>query len=374
MALSTANFNYSCDLQSNETVRCSGQLCSALLSILMISLIIITVIGNGCVMYVIYHKSVLHTVTGFMMFNLAVTDFIVGIFNMPFSLAAFVASQWEFGLAVCKIVAFIHTQMSTASVVWLAAISIDRCYAICRPLKYYSVITTSKVKIFIALGYLISIVVALPPLFEYKSWGRYRYLGKMAFCWVSDCKARQYLISLMSFLLTSFLVIVICHALIYRSAKSNFRRIPRPTMADHNDQISNSTTSRTLMPWLSNFTQVQHNATVSKRLEIADKDKINKTTLIIVGTFFICWAPRTIIGILQLLTTQLDNYGMIELLFLWLSMINSTLNPIIYGFHNKVFRQEFRRAFSYRPHRIRPIVLPTSNRPSMQSFHRNTSN
>ncbi|EDV22070.1 uncharacterized protein TRIADDRAFT_5190, partial [Trichoplax adhaerens] len=278
---------------------------------LMISLIIITVIGNGCVMYVIYHKSVLHTVTGFMMFNLAVTDFIVGIFNMPFSLAAFVASQWEFGLAVCKIVAFIHTQMSTASVVWLAAISIDRCYAICRPLKYYSVITTSKVKIFIALGYLISIVVALPPLFEYKSWGRYRYLGKMAFCWVSDCKARQYLISLMSFLLTSFLVIVICHALIYRSAKSNFRRIPRPTMADHNDQIT-------------------------------DKDKINKTTLIIVGTFFICWAPRTIIGILQLLTTQLDNYGMIELLFLWLSMINSTLNPIIYGFHNKVFRQEFR--------------------------------
>ena len=374
MSLTQTNYSYTCDLQTNQTVQCDGQLCSVLLSILMILLIIVTVIGNGCVMYIIYRKSVLHSVTGIMMFNLAVTDLLVGLMNMPFSLAAFVANGWEFGIVVCKMVAFIHTQMSTASVVWLAIISIDRCCAICKPFKYNFIFTTSKVKGIIIIGYLISVVVALPPLFEYKSWGRYRYLGKMAFCWVSDCKARQYLISLMSFLASSFIVIVICHVLIYRSAKSNCRRIPRLTTNNRDQQQSYSTPLRTLVPWLSTTTP-QQNYPTFKRFDSIEKDKINKTTLIIVGTFFICWAPRTIIGILQLLTPNLDNYGIIELLCLWLSMTNSTLNPIIYGFHNKVFRQEFQRAFYRHPgRRIQPILMPTSNRPSFQSFHRATSN
>ncbi|XP_066265881.1 octopamine receptor-like [Branchiostoma lanceolatum] len=101
--------------------------------------------------------------------SLAFSDVTVGALVMPFKLANELMGYWYFGQTWCDIYLALDVFACTASIFNLCAISIDRYWAITKPIKYLSMRTRRRVGVMIATVWMSSALVCLPPLFGWKS-------------------------------------------------------------------------------------------------------------------------------------------------------------------------------------------------------------
>ncbi|CAF0931224.1 unnamed protein product [Didymodactylos carnosus] len=86
----------------------------------------------------------MQTPTNLFIFNLSCCDLFVVIFVMPFDLMNSIDRHWNMGLFMCKLIPYIKAITVTASIYTLFAISIERIYAVKRPLHARSVLTKSN--------------------------------------------------------------------------------------------------------------------------------------------------------------------------------------------------------------------------------------
>lgn len=70
--------------------------------------------------------------------------------------------------------------------------------------------------------------------------------------------------------------------------------------------------------------------------------KAAKSLAIIVGTFFLCWYPYTIVSMVSnAIVSQPPLY--VHSILLVFGYLNSMLNPFLYGFHNKEFKKTYKK-------------------------------
>ncbi|XP_016534959.1 trace amine-associated receptor 1-like [Poecilia formosa] len=105
------------------------------------SLSLITVCGNLLVITSIMYFKQLHTPNNYLVLSLAVADLLVGVLVFPFSMAFTVTSCWYDEDLFCKVRGSFDVTLSTASILNLCCISIDRYHAVCKPLTYKSTMT-----------------------------------------------------------------------------------------------------------------------------------------------------------------------------------------------------------------------------------------
>lgn len=80
--------------------------------------------------------------------------------------------MWIFGRLWCRGWLVTDVWISTASILNLCAISIDRYVAVTRPVKYRSIMTTRRAKSIVAAVWLLSFIICFPPLLgPSKDWG-----------------------------------------------------------------------------------------------------------------------------------------------------------------------------------------------------------
>lgn len=100
-----------------------------------------TVFGNSLVILAVIRERYLHTSTNLFVTSLAVADCLVGLVVMPFSaLYEVLENTWFFGTDWCDIWRSLDVLFSTASILNLCVISLDRYWAINDP---FSVCTSS---------------------------------------------------------------------------------------------------------------------------------------------------------------------------------------------------------------------------------------
>ncbi|WAR28723.1 OX2R-like protein [Mya arenaria] len=101
---------------------------------------VVGVIWNILVCFAVCRNKDMRTVTNIFMVNLAVADLNVILVLLPSSLLVDVTETWLLGGAMCKISIALgmRTMCIAVSILTLCAISIERCYAICRPLSFHS--------------------------------------------------------------------------------------------------------------------------------------------------------------------------------------------------------------------------------------------
>lgn len=128
--------------------------------IVYVIIFLVTITGNVSVLAVVYKIRELHSVTGYLIANLAVADLSVGILCIPFTVLYFEFTYWPFGYALCKIIPTTQTISVMASIGTLAAISLDRFRAIAYP--YEPRISIYQVRFIIAVVWLIALLVGLP--------------------------------------------------------------------------------------------------------------------------------------------------------------------------------------------------------------------
>ena len=94
--------------------------------------------------------------------SLAIADLTVGAIVMPVSSLYVLLGDWILGVVVCELWLVIDYTASTASILNLLILSLDRYWSIRSPLQYLCKRTKKRALAMIALVWMISVLWAIP--------------------------------------------------------------------------------------------------------------------------------------------------------------------------------------------------------------------
>ncbi|KRX98806.1 5-hydroxytryptamine receptor 1B [Trichinella pseudospiralis] len=126
-------------------------------------LTLLTVIGNSIVILVIVvDRKLFHKQSSLLIMNLAVADLLVGTVVMPLALMMLLTDgNWPLGFEMCRFWISMDVICSTASIVTLCVISVQRLHAIMNPLACITSRSRGKIWFSIAIIWLYSVAVLL---------------------------------------------------------------------------------------------------------------------------------------------------------------------------------------------------------------------
>lgn len=139
-----------------------------LASIVVTLLMIVIVVGNMLVIIAIATEKALKNIQNWFIASLAVADFFLGLVIMPFSLANEIMGYWIFGYWWCDIYSAMDVLLCTASIMNLCLISLDRFWSITQAVDYLKKRTPARAALMIAMVWLMSALVCIPPLLGWK--------------------------------------------------------------------------------------------------------------------------------------------------------------------------------------------------------------
>ncbi|NXP29880.1 DRD5L protein, partial [Scytalopus superciliaris] len=303
------------------------------------ALVLGTLVGNALVcLAVLRFRHLRAKVTNWFVLSLAISDLCVALLVMPWQAVTEVAGgSWLFGSRFCDTWVAFDIMCSTASILHLCIISLDRYWAIASPFRYEHRMTQRLACAMITMAWALSILISFIPvqLHWHKAKDRGNPGSQLPGTPHCDVRLnRTYAItsSLISFYIP-VAIMIITYTRIYRIAQAQIRRI--------------STLERAGGQWPAHSKE----PTSSLRNSLHKETKVLQTLSIIMGVFVCCWLPFFLLNCLLPFcqpTLEKDNGEQSPCvdqttfnIFVWFGWANSSLNPVIYAFN-----ADFRRAFS----------------------------
>lgn len=264
-------------------------------SIALCFIIILALIGNIVVCLAFYRSSSFRTPTVMFIVSLAVTDILVASVSIPLwlSIQLSLCSSIPCNLA-WKV---IDVLFSTASIMNLCAISIDRFVIIAKPLTYPYNMTMKRAYVALVAIWVYAFTLAA---IVFSKWKYYP-----TFVFVVD-------------FIIPLTIMVTCYSLIFKTALSQVRRV---------------------FP-------------IRQAYYFKREFKAAKTLGIVMGTFLACWAPFFLLNLIVSYRELSLTPGTIAGVKI-LHYINSALNPLIYSCSNKEFRFKILRVLPCSCGRVR---------------------
>uniref|UniRef100_A0A3B4YXW6 G-protein coupled receptors family 1 profile domain-containing protein n=1 Tax=Seriola lalandi dorsalis TaxID=1841481 RepID=A0A3B4YXW6_SERLL len=269
---------------------------------------LLTVVLNLLVIISISHFRQLHTTTNLLLLSLAVTDFLVGLLQMPAEILLF-RGCWILGDFICAVNHFLGYLIVSVSVGSMVLISIDRYMAICDPMFYNTKVTLRRVQYCVCLLWIFSAV--------HSTWILRDFLKqpeKYNSCYGECVVAVSYIegaVDLVVTFLGPILIITLLYIRVFVVAVSQAR-----AMRSHIAAVT-----------------LQRSQTVkAKKSEI----KAARTLGVVIAMFLLCNSPYYCFAVAAESNMVGATSSAIEL---WLVYFNSCLNPVIYVFFYPWFRK-----------------------------------
>nr|XP_023024593.1 octopamine receptor beta-3R-like [Leptinotarsa decemlineata] len=129
-------------------------------------IIISAVLGNALVIISVHRHRKLRVITNYYVVSLAMADMLVALCAMTFNASVELTNgKWLFGYFMCDVYNSLDVYFSTASILHLCCISVDRYYAIVRPLEYPITMTHKTVSFMLANVWSLPAVISFTPIF-----------------------------------------------------------------------------------------------------------------------------------------------------------------------------------------------------------------
>ena len=258
-------------------------------------------------------------VNSFLLTNLAVADFLMGVYML---IIAYKDNSWQ-GVYfkhdiswrtsdLCVFAGVVSTLSSEVSVLTLTVVTLDRMICLVFPFRFRR-ISIKKAVVIMIFVWLLGSVIALAPLF-YKSYfydfkRNVHFFGRSAVCLplqLSSDRPSGWEYSVSIFIVLnglSFLFILVCYLVMYRTITKTASAV--------------------------RSTRMNQDSTIAKRM------------MFIILTDFFCWFPVIIISILSLTGSLYDPKKEV---YVWIAVfvlpINSSINPLLYTFSTPFVRKK----------------------------------
>uniref|UniRef100_A0A3B3C4Y7 G-protein coupled receptors family 1 profile domain-containing protein n=1 Tax=Oryzias melastigma TaxID=30732 RepID=A0A3B3C4Y7_ORYME len=310
-----------------------------LVGCILFLLIVSTLLGNTLVCAaVIKFRHLRSKVTNFFVISLAVSDLFVAVLVMPWEAITEVTNTWLFG-GFCDVWITFDIMCSTASILNLCIISVDRYWAIASPFKYERKMTHRVAFVMIGVAWTLSILISFIPVqLNWTNLTNTSDLNATAVLAMSCVANLNKTYAISSSLISFYIPVVIMIATytrIYRIAQTQIRRIASLERAAEQAQNQGHGVSRNL--------QQQHrpNDEACLKSSFKKETKVLKTLSIIMGVFVFCWLPFFVLNCTVPFCDPPCVSDTTFTVFVWFGWANSSLNPVIYAFN-----ADFRRAFA----------------------------
>ncbi|KAJ2940064.1 hypothetical protein O0L34_g6433 [Tuta absoluta] len=134
--------------------------------LIMVFIILAAIFGNLLVIVSVMRHRKLRVITNYFVVSLAFADMLVAIWAMCFNFSVEITGgEWLFGYFMCDVWNSLDVYFSSASILHLCCISVDRYYAIVQPLDYPLIMTTGKLGIMLAVVWCSPALVSFLPIF-----------------------------------------------------------------------------------------------------------------------------------------------------------------------------------------------------------------
>eukprot|EP00095_Tigriopus_kingsejongensis_P005745 snap_masked-scaffold28_size608977-processed-gene-2.6 protein:Tk05745 transcript:snap_masked-scaffold28_size608977-processed-gene-2.6-mRNA-1 annotation:"octopamine receptor beta-1r-like" len=134
-------------------------------SVILILIIVLAIFSNLLVVISVFRYHKLRHINNYFLVSLAVADLFVACFAMTFNASVEITGRWNFGYRICDLWNSLDVHFSTVSTLHLCCISVDRYYAIVKPLKYTSHMTVKVASIMIGIAWIAPTLISFLPIF-----------------------------------------------------------------------------------------------------------------------------------------------------------------------------------------------------------------
>lgn len=128
-------------------------------------IILLAIFSNALVVISVFRYHKLRHINNYFLVSLAFADLLVACFAMTFNATVEITGSWKFGYRICDLWNSLDVHFSTVSTLHLCCISVDRYYAIVRPLKYTSYMTVRVASIMIGIAWTAPTLISFLPIF-----------------------------------------------------------------------------------------------------------------------------------------------------------------------------------------------------------------
>lgn len=351
---------------------------------------ILAVTGNTLVISVLAQNKRMRTVTNVFLLNLAISDLLLAVFCIPFTLIPVILKNFIFGAVMCVLVRYLQATLVAVNSLTLLALSLERYFAICHPLRSRRWQTLSH-SYKIILGVWVSALLFIVPVAVFQQLKTMRNGNKLCIeIWPNKNleKVYQILLDIVLFLLP-LLMMMVAYSLIARNlyagidcdfklpqsqgSKGRCKRSSNEMSTKQNKETSSTTafggeseqnnknnfpSENRSVPF---FRRTIKSSTmenipfqqVQQERSLQNKKRVVKMLFVVVLEFFICWTPLfTVITweILDIPSSRRNLTSMTKSYIQLLAYTSTCCNPITYCFMNSRFRQGFISAFRCRRH------------------------
>ncbi|XP_076202978.1 5-hydroxytryptamine receptor 2C [Aptenodytes patagonicus] len=323
-------------------------------ALLILVVILLTIGGNILVIMAVSLEKKLQNATNFFLMSLAVADMLVGILVMPVSLITVLYDYaWPLPKQLCPIWISLDVLFSTASIMHLCAISLDRYVAIRNPIEHSRFNSRTKAIMKIAAVWTISIGISVPiPVIGLQDDSRVFVNGT---CVLND---ENFVLigSFMAFFIP-LIIMVITYCLTVQVLQRQATvfmcgEVPKQRRSSVNCLKKENNTENISM--LHNHEGASHlNSPVNKEAvlfrkgtmqSINNERRASKVLGIVFFLFLIMWCPFFITNVMSVLCKEACDKDLLsELLdvFVWVGYVCSGINPLVYTLFNKTYRRAF---------------------------------
>ncbi|XP_061537880.1 growth hormone secretagogue receptor type 1 [Phycodurus eques] len=289
-------------------------------TVICVAILVVGVAGNTMTILIIQHFKDMKTTTNLYLSSMAVSDLLIFL-CLPFDLyRLWKYVPWLFGEAVCLLYHYVFEGCTSATILHIAALSVERYLAISFPLRTKVLVTKRRVQYIIAALWGFALASSTPTLFlvgvEYDNHTAARGGGQ---CKHTDGAIHSGRLHIMLWVSTAYFVCpMLCLVFLYGS-------IGLKLWKSKSDVRGPSALAR----------ERSHRQTV-------------KILVVVVLAFIICWLPYHI-G--RNLFAQVDDYdtAMLSQNFNMASMVlcylSASINPVVYNLMSRKYRSAAKRLF-----------------------------
>ncbi|XP_067911549.1 adenosine A2a receptor a [Heterodontus francisci] len=308
---------------------------------------VLAVLGNVLVCWAVYLNSNLQNVTNYFVVSLAIADIAVGVLAIPFAIT--ISTGFCSLFYGCLFIACFVLVLTQSSIFSLLAIAIDRYICIKIPLRYNSLVTGQRARGIICICWVLSFMIGLTPMLGWNN-SNYNITMKMnktktcsegmVSCLFEEVVTMDYMVyyNFFACVLIPLLIMFGIYLRIFMAARHQLKQMEF--------KVIHTEKSR---------------STLQKEVHAA------KSLAIIMGLFTACWLPLHVINCVNLFCENCRPPAWIMYFAIILSHANSVVNPLIYAYRIREFRQTFRKIL--KRHILRKTDQMFKNQSTRSSVH-----